>query len=231
MRGSLIAALAMMTATAACSPPASSPTHTTPEKSAPVAAPTPSPSPSLYRLTCDAGFSASTTKADLEKRFGVENVVDEPFALGEGDVGPGSVLFPKDPSRRLEILWLKPGVGASALRASGDGSQWRGLDGLAIGMTLTDVEALNGAPFSMAGFDWDYGGTATDWGQGKLATGPDGCSVTVRFGYAENADRALVEQVVGDGSFPSTHPAMRTLNPKVYTLILNPPALRMLEEK
>ena len=36
-------------------------------------------------------------------------------------------------------------------------------------MTLAELVALNGAPVSFYGLQWDYGGTVQDWHGGRLA--------------------------------------------------------------
>jgi hypothetical protein len=45
------------------------------------------------------------TRADLVQRHGAANVVDQEVGLGEGDTDTATVLFPKDPEHRIEILW------------------------------------------------------------------------------------------------------------------------------
>src|SRR5690349_873348 len=43
--------------------------------------------------------------------------------------------------------------------------------GIADGMSVDEIEALNGAPFVLSGFWWDYGGYA-DFSSGQLANLP-----------------------------------------------------------
>ena len=54
----------------------------------------------------DAGpISFRASRADLVQRYGAANVVDQEVGVGEGDTDTATVLFPKDPERRIEILW------------------------------------------------------------------------------------------------------------------------------
>ena len=47
-------------------------------------------------------------------------------------------------------------------------------------MGITDVEALNGEPFTLSGFFWDYGGSA-GFDTGKLSGLAGGCVLNLQF--------------------------------------------------
>jgi hypothetical protein len=53
-------------------------------------------------------ITVSTTRRDLVERYGSANVRDQDVDIGEGETEPGTVLFPKDPKRSIEILWRDP---------------------------------------------------------------------------------------------------------------------------
>lgn len=55
-------------------------------------------------LDC-ADFSNRTDEAALVKRFGRENVVRGELDGAEGETVPGTIVYPKDQARRLEISW------------------------------------------------------------------------------------------------------------------------------
>src|SRR5690349_7756036 len=59
--------------------------------------------PAAFELSC-AAF-ASVTGASLEQRYGAANVVQQNIPGPEGGEQPATVLFPNDPSRRVEIMW------------------------------------------------------------------------------------------------------------------------------
>lgn len=208
--GALLACTVVVCSVVACSPP-TNPANGT----AKTTEQTPAAKPA-FELVCGGLFTRATTRKDLETHFGVENVVAEPFGLGEGDTAPGLVVFPNDPSLRLEILLTPKGRGITAVRTGGAPSQWVGPKGLQTGSTLAQVEAANGRMFLMSGFDWDYGGMVTNWGgEGALTPTEDGCSTGMRFTYDNAANRAAVSEVQGDGVYSSQLPAMRTLAPTV----------------
>jgi hypothetical protein len=79
-------------------------------------------------------------------------------------------------------------------------------NGLKTGMTVAEIEKINGKPFKIAGFDWDYGGYANFEG-GKL----DG-KVSIRFSPStEN----VPEYLSGDKQLSSSDKQLRAAKPLV----------------
>ncbi|HSF16611.1 MAG TPA: hypothetical protein VLK65_13775 [Vicinamibacteria bacterium] len=175
-------------------------------------------------------ITATTSESELESLFGTDNVEPVDVHIGEGFTEPGAAVFPSDPSRRIEVVWRDEArTSPKELRLLGDSSQWRTSEGISLGSTLQDIERLNGFPFRLAGFAFDYGGTITDCGRGRLRM--LGCSdrdgtiqgrlVVLRLNpSAESRARAEYRQVLGDRDFSSGHPAMQALNPRVYQMIV-----------
>ena len=170
------------------------------------------------------------TEAGLRLRFGAATVKAESIHVGEGEFESGTVLFPDDSTRRIEILW-RDTVARAEPRAAivrGAASVWRAYPGIGPGTDLRTVESFNGRAFNLSGFGWDYGGNAGDWAGGRLDTlwrdGTTlGAAVTLRFDTShEPREYQLVNQVSGDRVFSSSHPAMQALNPRVYELIVGP---------
>ena len=72
-----------------------------------------------------AEIELGTTLADLTTRFGRENVQAGQIELGEGEFSPGTVLFARDPTRRLEIVWKAGETGGPAtIFVRGAKSRW-----------------------------------------------------------------------------------------------------------
>ena len=61
-------------------------------------------------------INAHTTRQDLVRVYGTSNVVDRDLDVGEGEVEPGTILFPSDPEHSIEILWNDHLCGESAAR-------------------------------------------------------------------------------------------------------------------
>lgn len=112
------------------------------------------------------------TESDLIKVYGKTNVKKENIGLGEGETEPGTVIFPKEPAKAVGILWKdqKEGRFTREVRMTGTDhkSVWRTSQGITLGTTLKELEEINGKPFRLAGFAWDYSGTVLSWEQGKL---------------------------------------------------------------
>jgi hypothetical protein len=173
---------------------------------------TSAPTSAPFELSC-AAF-ANATGASLEQRYGAANVAQQNIPGAEGEEAPGTVLFANDPSRRVEIFWNDtPGRTSPASitisGTEGQRSQWTGPHNLTLGESMTDVEHANGGAFMLYGFEWDYGGTVTDWRGGALAP-QDNCHVHVGFQPTGDAGRAA-----GDTAFRSDSAEMRATNPYV----------------
>jgi hypothetical protein len=61
-----------------------------------------------------------------------------------------------------------------------DDADWIGPGGVRLGSGLPEVEAINGTPFSVLGFGWDYGGAAS-CPSGTLSAIPGGCIMSLSF--------------------------------------------------
>jgi len=131
----------------------------------------PAASPAVEeRWILPAGLDAGTTLQELQQRFGEANVSAREIPGAEGESMRGVVLFPEDPTRRATLYFQDPEhlQGLSMINVDEADSRWKLPSGIGIGASLADVQSRNGGPFTFSGFDWDYGGTITDWRGGKL---------------------------------------------------------------
>ena len=161
-------------------------------------------------LTCEAFANASAQS--LAAAFGADNVVEQTLPGVEGESYTATVVYPNDPTRRLEVVWrdqTAKNAPASVLVA-GENSQWVGARDLSIGDELASVERSNGRAFELWGFDWDYGGWVSDWKEGAFSPS-NGCNIRVRFNQRDAASTSAS----GDSPFMSDDPAMRAADPTV----------------
>ena len=171
----------------------------------------------------------TATRADLVRTYGPGNVQDGPMDIGEGETVPATFLFPSDPKRRIAIFWENDARSKGSVRVQidGDASLWHTTGGITLGTPLKKLEQLNGRPFMLEGFNWDYSGTVTSWRGGKLdsAFEPRDHSwrVVLRLSpvYADpNHVMSPAEQeLIGEREFHSSHPEMQKLNPVVYQIL------------
>jgi len=172
-------------------------------------------------------ITRQTSEAELTVAYGADAVRAIDVQIGEGDTAPGTVLFPEDSARRLEIIWGDAVQRRHPARIilRGERSRWTLPRGVTLGTALRDIERLNAAPFQLAGFSGDYGGVVIDWGTGALRPALEGA--TVYFNPERSQEElAAYAEVVGDRELSSSHPAMQTLNPRVVQIFIDftPPA-------
>jgi hypothetical protein len=177
-------------------------------------------------IDCTGTFAPSTSEQALVTKFGKANVVRDTIYIAEGDETDGTVLFPNDPKRRLEIVWkdAKRRRTPDWIRVSLD-SQWT-VFGLRTGMPLADLVKRNGRDFVFSGFGWDYGGAITDWKGGAVPSlGGKNChvGVSIDVDFPETATKAqekAMEAVSGDQELKSSSPHLKKLKVRVSELIV-----------
>ena len=124
-------------------------------------------------LTCDGLFGEKATHAKMTEAFGAANVTFDKQDGAEGETYMGTTLFKKKPADRLIVNWkdekrqMTPDSIIARMDAPAPPSNWHLSNGLRPGSSLAEVEAANGKPFALSGFEWDYGGYANDWKGGK----------------------------------------------------------------
>jgi hypothetical protein len=163
-------------------------------------------------------ITAKTTLAGLERLYGKGNVREQKIDVGEGQQAPGAVVFPGDPARRLEILWREGGRTPAAVRVRGTRSRWKTPQGILLGTSLKELERLNGKPFRLYGFSWDYGGLVESWQKGRLAGLESKMSLILSPGEKTGVSEKEYQKVMGDRPFSSAHPVMRKMNPRVVEI-------------
>jgi len=165
-------------------------------------------------LGCEGPFTPEATPATLAAVFGRDNVIPETVDGPEGTQINVTAIYPKDPARRVEVMFRneEERTGLMSVRIAGANSLWVGPGGVRIGDGVEAVEAANGAPFQMAGFQWDYGGYVTGWKGGKLDNVGE-CLVQARL--APEGER-IAPEIMGDGVQPlSDDAAVRAARPHV----------------
>lgn len=172
-------------------------------------------------VKCKGAFASDSSAARLAEIYGAENVVTGPTDGPEGSTINASVVFPGDAARMMTFVWWDEGANAdpSYIELAEDAR----IAGLAEGMSVADVEALNGAPFALAGFWWDYGGYA-GFQSGRLAELTGGCLVSVTFYPSEYANEGVdVKAISGDKEVSSSEPLLVTVAAKVDAITLSYP--------
>ena len=192
-----------------------------------------------YELSIDLARELSTSHEAIVAKFGAENVATEEEALYPGEMYPVTVIYPDDPARRLEVIWVevaeRPDLSFTTVRVSNTPSEWYSSSGVTTGVTIDSVERINGVPFLITAYAQHVNGEITegevvDWSGGSFASmTPEGVTFSAVFS-ATDEDR----ERVGEENLPenneeapdvrSDDKIVRDLNPRVSSFSITFPA-------
>ncbi len=160
------------------------------------------------------GIKATSTEADIKALYGDDNVEYRSVYIGEGESQPGIAVFPNT-DNELEIVWdIAAATGnPEFIRISKEHTEWHTVEGVTVGTALEELEKINGKPFQLYGFGWDYGGLVSDWMGGRLNS-----HLIIAL---EPADWEKVgPEVSGDVTFSSNGTEVRELGAKVASMVV-----------
>ena len=173
-------------------------------------------------VTCDGVFGPKSSDALVRETFGEDNVETGIVYGVEGIEFMATTVFPNEPDRVMQFSWWDEEkleyLSSLELAPSQETPT-----GIKIGMSVKEVEAINGEPFTIGGFWWDYGGGAV-FETGALANPETGCGLWIRFAptddYSEDVD---VTPVSGEVTVPSSESLLETLDVRVQSINLGYP--------
>jgi hypothetical protein len=175
-------------------------------------------------VVCSGVFAKDTTHLKLAQMFEAQNITFAEVDGPEGSKIMASVLYPKDPKRRLEVVWQNDAARSDlAVIAINGQSTWIAPKGLKLGVPLATLEKLNGKPFKLSGFDWDYGGAVRDWMGGALSTLPGGCNMGMKLAPDPKTSADIRGQISGEKDLMSSDPLVRAAKPMVEEITIGYP--------
>ncbi|MDZ4289847.1 MAG: hypothetical protein U0984_17920 [Prosthecobacter sp.] len=145
------------------------------------------------------GMTSASLKALLGKKVKISKLPGP-----EGTEIEGAKAF-AGTDRELEIMFNPESNKKEISDIVVVGKAWKFGNGLKSGLTIIELEKINGKTFTVNGFGWDYGGFANFEG-GKLAA-----KVSVRF---DTGEAEIPDSLSGERQIPSTDKKLRALNPK-----------------
>jgi hypothetical protein len=167
-------------------------------------------------VECSGPFAKDSGMLALAVTYDSRNMIFTQETVQGAQVGV-TVLFPKDPRRRLEVWWRNANRTGTYLIDIAGKSIWSGPKGVKLGLTLDQLQKLNKKPFKVSGFDQSGVSTVTDWAGGEFAALDGGCKAGVSLhANVKTADAALPAK----DQYSSEDPAMRALKPTVSEILI-----------
>lgn len=181
----------------------------------------PKPAEPAHAVACSGAFAKNSGHLRLAQAYGMQNVEFTEVSGDDGSTLMASVIFPKDPKRRLEVLWDDDAqrVGTRMVVIGGQ-STWTAPKGVRLGLPLAALEKLNGKPFKLMGFEKGGMAIVSDWNNGALGLLTDGCKVGVQFKPDPKATATTLGAVGSDKEFASSDPAVRAAKPTIGEIIV-----------
>src|SRR5437588_1250503 len=171
-------------------------------------------------LACSGTFAKDSSHLKLAMTFDSKNITFTDVDAN-GTKVPASVLYPKDPRRRLEVWWANPAARSDTYLIVINGkSNWAAPGGLRLGLTLAQLEKLNHKAFKVKGFDKDGVASVSDWDGGVLATLPGGCKSGVSLHADAKVSADTVAALPADKEYSSADPEIRATKPAVSEILI-----------
>ena len=172
--------------------------------------------------------TSTSTWKDVAAIVGTAYVEEGKVYVGEGNYLPATIVYPGHPNRTLKIVW-KDGPKATATPDSvwlmGKETEWRTPNGITLGTGLSRLEKLNGKPFNLLGFAWDFGGMITNWNNGNLESQLQNVSVRLMIPEVDekNVGFDATTQIMGDVQLSSGHPLFMQQEPVIDRIVVTFP--------
>jgi hypothetical protein len=189
-----------------------------PDKPGPASAPEHAPPAGHFRtvVECSGPFAKDSGMLALAVTYDSRNMTFTHETVQGVQVGV-TVMFPKDPKRRLEVWWQNPNRTGTYLIDIAGSSIWTGPKGLRLGLSLEQLEKLNHKPFKVKGFDADGVASVADWDGGELGSLSGGCKAGVNV---QAKDKTAASTLPAKDQYSSDDPAMRALKPTVSEILI-----------
>jgi hypothetical protein len=172
-------------------------------------------------VACSGVFARDSSHAKLASAFQPRNVAFTQVDASSGGKVMASVLYGKDPKRRLEVWWSKLASRSDThLIVINGQSDWIAPGELHLGLTLAELEKLNGKAFKLSGFDKDHVATLSDWNGGQLGALAGGCTVGISLRADPKAAATTLSTLPADRGFTSSDTALRAANPTVSEILV-----------
>lgn len=177
-----------------------------------------------YKLEFLLDFNSEN---ELVQAYGKNHVIYDTIWGAEGFFTMGTILKTENVSR-IEITWKNDAKKTEIVSATlvsdqnwfGDSIQpgmWHSNTGIKLGMSLEEVEKINGRPFSFSGFGWDYAGGLMSWEGGTL----EGKGISIQMSEGTGYDSLPEDEytkILGDVPVMSNNATARKSGARVWSV-------------
>ena len=178
--------------------------------------------PSLAgEIACEGAFAIDSSEARLIDLYGAGNVVTGIVLGPEASEMLATTVFPNDPGKTLQFVWWdeealsSPSYIELPPKTVSPG-------GISAGLSLAEVQAINGEPFKLNGFGWDYGGGAS-FDTGALSGLPGDCHLTLLFEPGTVPAGIDTRSTRGDVELSSDDAVLARMDVRVYDMFIGYP--------
>jgi len=180
----------------------------------------PAPAATGHTVACSGTFAKDSSHLKLAMTFDSKNIAFTDVDAN-GTKVPASVLFPKDPKRRLEVWWANPAARSDTYLIVINGkSDWSAPGGLRLGLNLAQIEKLNHKAFKIKGFDKDGNATVSNWDGGALASLAGGCKSGVSLRADPKTPAEAITALDADKEYSSADAEMRAVKPAISEILI-----------
>lgn len=170
-------------------------------------------------VACRGVFARDSSHAKLAMVFRPRNVAFAQVDNASGAKIMATVLFAKEPKRRLEVWWTNPASRSETHLIVINGQSDWSADQLRLGLTLAQLEQINGKPFKLSGFDKNNVATLTNWNGGNLSVVPGGCRIGISL-RPRTISASALSALPPSREFDSTDAALRAVDPAVSEILV-----------
>jgi hypothetical protein len=172
-------------------------------------------------VACDGVFVKDSSHLKLAMKYDSRNIVYADIRDAAGKTIKASVLYPNDPRRRLEVVWMNEAARTQLLVIAINGqSQWSAPKGLKLGLPVAALEKMNGRPFKVSGFGSDGLASVLGWDGGALTSLPGGCKLGVQLRLDQRAPDAARTAVSEAKELMSNDAALQPVKPTVAEILI-----------
>jgi len=172
-------------------------------------------------LRCTGAFGIDTSEARLIETFGADNVVRSERSDAREQKPLITTVYPTDPVRRMVFLWWnreKPVDLSHVILPQSAIVPGK----LQVGLTIAEVQRLNGGPFNIFGLGSPSPGFTLFHGE-ALGNLPGGCLVSATFSPSHFPPSLDVSSVMTDRDISSDNPLLSQMDVRLEEITLGYP--------